>query len=220
MQVSNAPPCYQWTSQQHRRRVSATTIVHGEYETLRLLTTTLLSVALASAAFAEPLTLTPADPQPTGLQAGLAVSYASGAGGRTLEEAEAKLRRARPGAPLVGLSYLDTDPGDKVLTSDEETKVAAEISGYIRFDKAGTFMVDFLSNDGLDASIGGQQVALNDGVHDCNSAGAQEVIVPSEGWYALEATYFQRKGSACLMMDWNVEGEMEPVPDAAFGYSN
>lgn len=186
---------------------------------MKMMTAGFLAATLATGALAEPLTLTPADPQPENVKEGLAVSYVSGAGGRTLEEARAKLRRAKPGTPLVGLSYLDTNEGDKTLTSDEATKVAASITGYIKFDAAGTFTVDFLSNDGFEANIGGQQVTLNDGVHACESAGAQEVIVPQAGWYALEATYFQRKGSACLMMDWNVGGEMEPVPDAAFGYT-
>jgi hypothetical protein len=171
---------------------------------------------------AEPVTLTPADPQPVAgeLTPGLAVSYAYGAGGRTLKEAREKLASATPGPALPGLGYLDSDPGDLALTSEKETKVAAAISGFIKFEAAGTFQVEFISNDGLDASIGGQQVALFDGVHGCESAGVQEVIVPSAGWYALEATYFQRKGSHCLLMDWTAEGEMGPVPDEVFAHTN
>lgn len=180
----------------------------------------LTAAVLATSAMAETFTLTPADPQPADadLTPGLAVAYALGAGGRTLEEAEAKLRRAQPGKPLVGLSYLDSNAGDETLTSGEAEKVAAAISGFIKFDAAGTFEVDFLSNDGLAAKIGGQEVVFFDGVHGCEPAGAVEVTVPQAGWYALEATYFQRKGSACLMMDWNAGGEMEPVPDAAFAH--
>ncbi|MGB3245422.1 MAG: hypothetical protein WBB25_12880 [Sulfitobacter sp.] len=179
---------------------------------------TALATLICGAAFAEPIKLTPADPQPEGLNPGLAVSYTYDAGGRTLEEAQAKLKRATPGAPIAGFSYLDSDEGDKTLTSDEAFKVAAAISGYIRFDAAGTFDVEFLSNDGLLANVGGQQVVLIDGVHGCDTGGVQQVEVPAAGWYALEATYFQRKGSACLLMDWNVSGEMEPVPDDVFGH--
>ncbi len=177
-----------------------------------------LIAAMDAPAFAEPVKLTPADPQPTDLTPGLAVSYAYGAGGRTLAEAEQKLRDATPGTPLVGLSYLDGSDGENTLTATKAHKVAAAISGYIRFDTAGTFDIDFFSNDGLQASIGGQEVVLFDGVHSCEPAGVTQVEVSSPGWYALEATYFQRKGSACLMMDWNVGGEMEPVPDAVFGH--
>lgn len=174
--------------------------------------------ALAGAAFAEPIKLTPADPQPNAgdLTPGLAVSYAFGSGGRTLADAEKTLSSAQPGEPLVGLSYLEGVDGDLTLTSGKAHKVAASISGFIQFETAGTFNIEFLSNDGLVASIGGAQVVFFDGVHGCDPAGVQEVEVPEAGWYALEATYFQRKGGACLLMDWNVDGEMEPVPDTAF----
>lgn len=181
----------------------------------------LCATLLASTAFAAPVKLTPANPQPSeaSLAPGLAVSYAFGAGGRSLKEAKDKLRKAQPGAPLVGLSYLDGNDGDDTLTSGKAQKVAAAISGYIRFDAAGTFQVDFYSNDGLEASIGGKQVVFFDGVHSCEPAGVTEVQVPSAGWYTFEATYFQRKGSACLMMDWDTGGGMEPVPDGVFAYS-
>lgn len=185
---------------------------------MKFLVTTTFAALLASTAFAQPLKLTPADPQPGGLKSGLAVDYAFGGGGRSLKEAEDRLRSAEPGKPLVGLSYLDGDEGDDTLTSGKAEKVAARISGYIRFEAAGTFNLEFYSNDGLKASIGGQQVVFFDGVHGCEPSGVTQVQVPSPGWYALEATYFQRKGSACLMMDWNVGAGMEPVPDSAFGF--
>ncbi len=181
---------------------------------------TIAAALLASTALAEPLKLTPADPQPdeAALNPGLAVSYAFGSGGRTLAEAEEKLASAEPGDPLVGFSYLEGVDGDLTLTTDKAHKVAAAISGYIKFDAAGTFDLDFFSNDGLKASIGGQEVVFFDGVHGCDPAGVTQVEVPSPGWYELEATYFQRKGGACLLMDWNVSGEMEPVPDEVFAH--
>lgn len=182
-------------------------------------TASILALALATASHANTLTLTPANPQPKAadLAPGLAVSYAYRSV-RSLDQAESALKGGKPGPALVGLSYLDGDEGDKTLTSNQATKVTAKIEGFIRFEAVGTFEVDFISNDGIVASIGGQQVALYDGVHGCEPAGAQSVKVPSAGWYALEATYFQRKGSACLLMDWSVSGEMEPVPDSAFAH--
>lgn len=183
-------------------------------------TAAFFAFALATQGFAQSVTLAPADPQPAAadLTPGLAVSYGYGGDMRSLDNAEAKLKRAKPGPALRGLSYDDNTEGEKALTSDKAQKVAAAISGFIRFEKAGTFEVEFVSNDGIEASIGGQQVALNDGVHSCDPAGAVEVVVPQPGWYALEATYFQRKGTACLMMDWNADGRMGPTPDSAFAH--
>lgn len=181
-----------------------------------------LALVLAVPAFAAPLTLKPADPQPSAgdLTPGLAVGYAYPEEVRSLQQATSALGRARAGQPLKGLSYTDNTEGDLTLTSRSAKKVAAAISGFIKFDAAGTYNVNVLSNDGIVLSIGGQQVALYDDVHACGPAGVQEVKVPSAGWYTLEATYFQRKGTACLMMDWDVSGSMSPVPDAAFAHSD
>ncbi|WP_370401394.1 PA14 domain-containing protein [Sulfitobacter sp. JB4-11] len=180
-----------------------------------------LLLTFASPALADVLTLAPADPQPDAgsLTSGLAVSYAYPGKIRTLADAAAALEDAKAGPALPGLSYLDTEEGELTMTSTSQNKVAAAITGYIRFEAPGTYALDVWSNDGIVMRIGGQQVALYDEVHACESAGVQEVEVPQAGWYALEATYFQRKGTACLLMDWNVGGEMGPVPDEAFAFT-
>lgn len=173
----------------------------------------------AIAAHAEPLALSPANPQPKAgaLAPGLAVSYAYESV-RTLSAAQDALSNARKGPPLRGLSYEDTNEGAITLTAKSAQKVVAGISGFIRFDAPGTYEVDTLTNDGLVLTIGGQEVAFYDGVHACESSGVTEVAVPQAGWYALEATYFQRKGTACLSMDWNVGGKLGQVPDKAFAH--
>jgi hypothetical protein len=170
----------------------------------------------AGQAFAQAVTLTPANPQPSALSPGLAVKYARiPSAVRELEGAERALKKAKPGKPLVGLTYDDTD--GKVLTSDSFEKVAAEISGYIKFPKAGKYTLDFLNNDGMRLSIGGKQVALYDGIHACGYAGEIDVNVPSAGYYALEATYFQRKGTSCLLMEWGPNSDsLELVSNSVF----
>lgn len=175
--------------------------------------------ALSPAALhAQSISLQPANPQPSGLSSGLAVSYASlASGGRSLADAKRALKKAEPGEPLRGLSYDDTKEGDPVLSSGKAQFVAAKITGYIKFDKAGTYTLDFLNNDGFELSIGGQEVADYDGVHACGYAGEVEVNVPKAGYYALEGTYFQRKGTACLLMEWGATADdLDYVPDSAF----
>lgn len=180
----------------------------------------IVAFLLAGPGFAAPLSLTLANPQPNAgdLNPGLAVKYAYPGEVRTLQAAGAAVRSGRAGPPLRGLSYEDNNAGDLTLTSRKAEKVAAAISGFIRFDAPGTYEVNVISNDGIEASIGGKQIAFYDGIHGCEPAGVQEVSVPEAGWYALEATYFQRKGTACLVMDWTVGGSMAPVPDSAFGH--
>ncbi|MEP2642834.1 PA14 domain-containing protein [Roseobacter sp.] len=175
---------------------------------------------LPAVGFANPVALQPADPQPnaSALTPGLAVTYAFPGDVRTVKDARNALKR-KPvaGTPLVGLSYDDTNEGDPVLTAGKATKVAAAITGYIKFDAAGTYVLDFLNNDGFEITIGGQIVGDYDEVHACGYAGEIEVDVPKAGYYPLDATYFQRKGTACLMMEWGPDSDsLDFVPDSAF----
>ncbi|WP_415404331.1 PA14 domain-containing protein [Tateyamaria sp. SN3-11] len=176
--------------------------------------TTLL---VATTAFAAPLKLEPADPQPTDLKQGLGVSYYFDSV-RTLSDASRAYDKAKPGKPLEGLDYRDTAEGDETLTSGEAQKVIAVIEGYVRFDEPGTYIIDFMSNDGLEMRIGGQEVVYFDGVHGCDPSEQVEAVVPEAGWYALEGLYFQRKGSACLMMRAGI-GSPEWMENESFGYN-
>ncbi len=171
--------------------------------------------------WAQSVTLSPASPQPSAgsLSKGLAVRYAQvPRDTRELSMAKPAIKsKSEPGAPLRGLSYDDTPANRPVLTSDEKQFVGAAITGYIKFDRAGTYTLDFLNNDGLELFIGGQRVALYDGIHACGYAGEIEVNVPQAGYYPLEATFFQRKGTSCLMMEWGPDSDgLEQVPDSAF----
>lgn len=178
------------------------------------------SMMLPATAWAQAVSLSPANPQPKAgqLAPGLAVSYAFRNKGRTLSEAKSALKsKSESGQPIAGLTYEDEPQGSFVLTSGRTELVAAAISGYIKFDKAGSYVLDFLTNDGLEISIGGQQVGLYDGVHSCGYSGEIEVSVPKAGYYALEATYFQRKGTACLMMEWGPDSDsLELVTNDVF----
>ncbi len=182
--------------------------------------TAFMLMAVANAVSAGPVMLEPANPQPTDLRPGLAVRYAYPQDVRDLSEASAALKRgSEAGTPLAGLDYRDTAEGDLTLTSKQAHHVVAEISGYVHFDAPGLYNIDFLTNDGLRASIGGQAVGEFDGRQSCDSTVMSEVEVPKAGWYTIDALYFQRLGSACLHMRMGPQGKRPRwMPDAAFGH--
>lgn len=186
---------------------------------LRIIAAISLS-ALAFAASAEPITLRPADPQPeaAALAPGLAVYYAYPPEVGSLREAADWLERgAEPGPPLSGLRYRDTLEGEPTLTSRQATRVAAAISGYVRLERAGPMKVEFFSNDGLLVTLGGSVISKHDGRHPCESNGYHDVVVPEPGWYEIDLVYFQRLGTACLMMKWDGQSEkLGWAPDDIF----
>jgi hypothetical protein len=182
-----------------------------------------MAMIFATALGAAPLKLKPASPQPGGLRAGLAVAYGYPPDGqhiKTLADARSALRSgAEAGRPLAGLDNRDTEKGQVTLTSKRAENVAARITGYVRFDKPGVYDIDFLTNDGLDISIGGQQVGYFNGRQTCDVIVGTQVEVPQAGWYKLEATYFNRLNTSCLHMRWAPEGgKLGWVPNSVFGH--
>ncbi len=168
------------------------------------------------------VTLTPAMPQPdaAALHPGLSVVYAYPRDVRSLDNADHHLSQSpRAGKPLIGFDYPDTNEGDLTMTSRQPFSFAARITGFIAFAEAGAHILDFETNDGLAVRIGGQDVYEHDGRHPCSSSGEVTVQVPEPGWYALEATYFQRQGTACLLMKWAAPGaEVDWTPNEAFAF--
>lgn len=177
----------------------------------------MLSAAMAAAA---PVKLTPADPQPASVSPGLAVTYAYPMDVKSLAQAERALERdGEPGQPLAGLDNRDTEQGENTLTSKRALNVAARITGYVRLDTPGVYNIDFLTNDGVLAMIGGQEVGKFDGRQACNSTVITEVEVPEAAWYPVDILYFQRSGTACLHMRMGPDGKRPMwMKDSAFGH--
>lgn len=168
---------------------------------------------------AAPVKLTPANPQPSGVKAGLNVRYAYPNDVKNLAQARSALKfRVEAGSPLSGLDYRDTIAGEKPLTAKRSERVVADITGYVRFDAPGIYTIDFLTNDGLYAVVGGQLVGKFDGRQTCQETIAVEVEVPKAGWYPVKILYFQRMQTSCLHMRSGRKGQRVTwMPNSAFG---
>lgn len=189
-------------------------------KTIVLSTVAAIGILAAAAASAAP-TLKPASKQ-SGIKSGLSVKYAWGGNPpskiQSISQAISMLGSAKSGTPLRGLDYRDTSEGDPVLTHKEHFNVAADVRGYIRFDAPGVYELETWSNDGIDAQVGGQSVGRADGRQGCEANQRVTVEVPQAGWYDLRIKYFQKYGTACLMMKWGKQGQgMAWVPNSAFG---
>ena len=175
---------------------------------------------IAGVAMSAPLKLQPASPQPSP-KAGLDVKYVGNGTQRKIRDlgqAKQMLSKAKPGQPLRGLDYRDTNKGEKVLTFSDPYNVAAEITGYMRFDSPGVYELETWSNDGIEAWVGGQQIGYVRGIQGCEANQLTEVEVPQAGWYPLKIIYFQKLGTSCLMMKSGKQGErITWTPNEVFG---
>ena len=175
-----------------------------------------LLLALAPGAAAETLTgLRPAEPQPAQVTPGLAVEYVYV---KVNYIEELKGRKFEPGPPLADLNYKW---GGNVLTSKARESVGANIAGFIRFEKPGVYGFELTSNDGVVLEIGGQVLHDDPGVHSDSTSDRINVKIDKPGWYPLQVTYFQKQGTATLILAWvgpGEKGKAVPVPAKFYGH--
>jgi len=155
-------------------------------------------------------------PKETDVAPGLAVSYWKMLV-RDVQEVADIVGKRKPdiGAPLPKLDYkMKTG---KVLTSNQDDGVAAEILGYIKLDKPGQYTFVANSNDGVRVEIGGEKVLEDPDVHADRFSPAGKVDVAQAGWYALRVLYFERKNEATLQLFWKEPGgaDYAIVPESA-----
>ena len=177
-----------------------------------------VTASLAPAAWAETVAgLKPAEPQPTAqqLQPGLAVQYTYAIMNHV---DELKGKKLEPGPPLPTLDYrmgMGT-----VLTSKASDGVGAVITGFINFEKPGTYGLDVTSNDGVRVEIGGKLIHEDPGVHADTTSDRIDVKVDRPGWYSLNILYFEKRNTATLVVRWSLPGEKKlvPVPGKALAH--
>jgi hypothetical protein len=182
------------------------------------LVTGTLVVALTTAG-AQTLTgLQPAEPQPTPdkLAPGLAVSYVFGIFNHINEF---KTKKFEPGAPLQHLDYRMGEGA--ILTTKERDGVGALITGFIRFEKPGTYGFDVTSNDGVRVEIGGKLLYEDPSVHSDDTSDRIDVKIDTPGWYPIQVLYYEKKRTATLVLRWvpagsDAKAKPVAVPAAAF----
>jgi hypothetical protein len=153
---------------------------------------------------AAPKALAP-QPKDSEIAPGLAVSYWKMLV-RDVQEVADIVGKRKPdvGQPLPKLDYkMGTG---KVLTSNQDDGVAAEIVGLIKLDKPGRYEFVANSNDGVRVEIGGERVLEDPDVHADRFSPAGKVDVAQAGWYALRILYFERKNEATLQLFWKEPG--------------
>lgn len=111
------------------------------------------------------------------------------------------------GPPIRQLNYR-TGTGN-VLTSCGADGIAADIAGFIRFDKAGLYEFVVQSNDGVRVTIGGTQVIEDPTVHSDRFSTINRLKVITPGWYPIRVLYFERKTTSTLELYWRRPGEQD-----------
>ena len=129
----------------------------------------------------------------------------------------------KDGDPGPALPRLDYRVGmGKVLTSEVDEGVGAEITGLIHLEQAGTYGFTAQSNDGVRVEIGGVLVLEDPDVHADRFSMVGPLEVATPGWYPIKVLYFERKNTSTLELYWQPPGQeggsMALVPAEAFAH--
>lgn len=163
-------------------------------------------------------TIAPVNPAPdaAALKPGLAVHYAN-ISANSITDVEIA-GRGKPGKPLLHLNWQASDT--PVMTSAFANQVSAQISGFMRFPDAGTYVLKIRSNDGVRLSIGGVKVIEDPSVHAARFSRPASLVIKTAGLYKLDMLYFQKGGAAVLELYWQPPkaADFVIVPGEAFAH--
>ena len=126
--------------------------------------------------------------------------------------------KGRTGKPVTWLNHRFGE--DEVFASGRSRGVGIEFTGFIHLEKTGEYSFQALANDGIEVIIADTQVAWDPTVHSDRLSQPVALIVNKSGWYPIKIRYYQRKGTATLVLYQQEPGskKMSIIPAKAYGY--
>lgn len=99
----------------------------------------------------------------------------------------------------------------------ERESVGARFTGFLRVPEDEVYTFGLASDDGSRLWIGGDLVVDNDGLHGAVLETGTAAL--GAGLHPITLEWFNQVGSAALELSWaRLDGELEPVPAAAFSH--
>ncbi len=179
-------------------------------------------LSVAAPATAETFSgLMKAEPQPSAemLKPGLAVRY-YGAKFQSIKKLLEwmEYEKGVEGEPIPMLNYQVGE--GPVLTTTATDLMGADITGFIHFKEAGSYMILVHSNDGVQVTIGGKMIHEDPEVHGDRFSDEITLEISEPGWYPVRVLYFEKKGTSTLELYWDPPGpaEADLVPAEAFAH--
>lgn len=124
--------------------------------------------------------------------------------------------QGRPGAPILQLNHRFEK--NEVFSSGLSRGVGIQMTGFILLEKSGDYQFRALANDGIALHIDEQLIFKDPRVHGDRLSPTGTFTAPVGGHYPLLIRYFQRKGTATLILYWQQPGRssFEVVPAAVY----
>jgi len=162
--------------------------------------------------------LKPATPQPSAssLKPGLATLYFQGRYDHINDmpslNKPAEMAKGRPGKPVAPIDEMS---GSGAMWESQDIQFFGVVfTGFMHFEKAGTYHITTNSNDGIRVFVGGKMVLDDPYVHADAMANPVALDIAVPGYYPITMQYFQKRNTATLQFFWQPPGtdNMSIVP--------
>lgn len=137
---------------------------------------------------------------------------------RLLPKGEEAKRKGKVGKPILEINHQFGRGA--VFGSGTSRGIGIRMNGALHFPTAGTYVLQTLSNDGIDIYLNNNRVLADPTQHSDQLSAESHLNIPAAGWYPIQINYFQRKGTAALKLYWKTPGSNEKVtvPPEAYGH--
>jgi hypothetical protein len=117
-----------------------------------------------------------------------------------------KTTKEKVGQPIL---VIDNNFGknDPIFDSGVSQSLGIQMNGLLKFSKPGKYTLKAKSNDGITVLISGKKTVWHPGVHSDHFSNEVLVDIQKPGWYPLMIKYFQRTGTATIVLYWQLPGE-------------
>ena len=163
----------------------------------------------------------PAAIAPEQIQPGLSVRYYDEFFSRHLDSLPSKTDPFKSGRIGKPIRLLDREFGrTEVFDSGTNRGIGMRMEGLLHLPSPGTYRFQALSNDGIRVYVNGQRILDDPDVHSNRLTPVATVDIATPGWYPLEVEYFQRKGTAAIMLYWQPpeNNALSIIPAQAYGH--
>jgi len=121
-----------------------------------------------------------------------------------MPQGELIAKKGKPGPPILQLDHRFND--GEVFDSGQSKGVGMVMTGYLHLEQPGQYAFQALSNDGFEMKINDQLIINDPEVHKDKLSAPGQLTVAEGGWFPVNIKYFQRKGTATLVLYWKPPG--------------
>jgi hypothetical protein len=147
------------------------------------------------------------------MQQGLSVIYYKKYSKRNLnslpEDKSAKYPSFR-GEPIAQLNH-QFGKGN-VFGSGTNRLIGMRMKGFLNLSEPGGYQFQALANDGIKVTLFGKTLLNDPSQHSDRLTNIGLATVTTTGWHEVVVEYFQRKGTAALVLYWKEPGKQKFVP--------